>query len=517
MTSAPTGTGIGQPVRRREDLRLITGHGRYSDDLNLPGQVYAVMLRSPHAHARIRAIDTAQRTRGARRAGGIDRARPSRPTASSRSRTRRSRPIRPRSCCKSGRLAGVRRAASAVADRQGAIRRRSGRDGGRHHGRGRQGRRRAHRGRLRAAAGGDRRGRGRCRGTRRGCGTDAASNICIDASVGDPAKTEAAFAAAAHVVKLATLVQRIAGVPMEPRAAVATYDPATGRYTLYAGGGSRGAPEARSRRGARRAARAGACGDARRRRQYRNARRLQSRVRAGRLGGAAGRAAGQMDLRAPRVVPQRLPGTRSRARGRAGARRGRPIPGDARLRHLVNIGAHTVSFATLQKSVEIMTSIYHVPAACFRARAVLTNTVPDAALSRLRPAGGDVRDGAADRSRRPQDRHRPHRIAPPEPDPGAIDAVHQSVRDDYDSGHYHQVDGAGAGARPTGTDFAARRAEDARRRGKCRGIGVANYVDTGDRRAARARRDHRAPRRRARAGGRHRCRTARATRPALRS
>ena len=41
-----------------------------------------------------------------------------------------------------------------------------------------------------------------------------------------------------------------------------------------------------------------------------------------------------------------------------------------------NIGAHTVSFATLQKSVEVMTSIYHVPAACFRARAVLTNTVP---------------------------------------------------------------------------------------------------------------------------------------------
>jgi carbon-monoxide dehydrogenase large subunit len=32
------GTGIGQPVRRREDLRLLTGRGRYSDDVNLPGQ-----------------------------------------------------------------------------------------------------------------------------------------------------------------------------------------------------------------------------------------------------------------------------------------------------------------------------------------------------------------------------------------------------------------------------------------------------------------------------------------------
>src|SRR6202521_831729 len=50
---------IGQPVRRKEDLRLVTGKGSYTDDVNLPGQSYAVMLRSPHAHARIRAIDIA--------------------------------------------------------------------------------------------------------------------------------------------------------------------------------------------------------------------------------------------------------------------------------------------------------------------------------------------------------------------------------------------------------------------------------------------------------------------------
>src|SRR5438270_13181112 len=59
MDGSPVGTGIGQPVRRREDLRLLTGRGRYSDDLNLPGQAYAVMLRSPHAHALIRGIDAA--------------------------------------------------------------------------------------------------------------------------------------------------------------------------------------------------------------------------------------------------------------------------------------------------------------------------------------------------------------------------------------------------------------------------------------------------------------------------
>src|ERR1700691_3221187 len=47
---------IGQPVRRREDLRLVRGNDRYTADETLPGQVYAVMVRSPHAHARICSI-----------------------------------------------------------------------------------------------------------------------------------------------------------------------------------------------------------------------------------------------------------------------------------------------------------------------------------------------------------------------------------------------------------------------------------------------------------------------------
>ncbi len=51
--------GIGQPVRRIEDRRFITGRGNYLDDVSRPRQAYAFMLRSPHAHARIRAIDTA--------------------------------------------------------------------------------------------------------------------------------------------------------------------------------------------------------------------------------------------------------------------------------------------------------------------------------------------------------------------------------------------------------------------------------------------------------------------------
>ncbi|HEX9464442.1 MAG TPA: xanthine dehydrogenase family protein molybdopterin-binding subunit [Alphaproteobacteria bacterium] len=51
--------GIGQPVRRFEDTRLLRGRGQYVNDVNRPGQAYAVLLRSPHAHAQIGAIDTA--------------------------------------------------------------------------------------------------------------------------------------------------------------------------------------------------------------------------------------------------------------------------------------------------------------------------------------------------------------------------------------------------------------------------------------------------------------------------
>ena len=49
--------GIGQPVRRVEDQRFITGEGRYTDDINLPGQAYGYVLRSPTAHARIASLD----------------------------------------------------------------------------------------------------------------------------------------------------------------------------------------------------------------------------------------------------------------------------------------------------------------------------------------------------------------------------------------------------------------------------------------------------------------------------
>ena len=59
--------GVGQAVKRFEDPRLVRGGGRFHDDVNLPGQAYAVVVRSTHAHARILTVDGS----AARRAPGV--------------------------------------------------------------------------------------------------------------------------------------------------------------------------------------------------------------------------------------------------------------------------------------------------------------------------------------------------------------------------------------------------------------------------------------------------------------
>ena len=68
MADGSIGTpAIGSPVRRREDYRFLTGQGTYTDDINRPGQLYAYILRSPHANARLNRIDTS----GAASASGV--------------------------------------------------------------------------------------------------------------------------------------------------------------------------------------------------------------------------------------------------------------------------------------------------------------------------------------------------------------------------------------------------------------------------------------------------------------
>ena len=58
-SSANMTSGIGEPVRRKEDFRLLTGRGSFADDIHLPELAHAVIVRSPHAHAHIESIDKA--------------------------------------------------------------------------------------------------------------------------------------------------------------------------------------------------------------------------------------------------------------------------------------------------------------------------------------------------------------------------------------------------------------------------------------------------------------------------
>ena len=66
---------IGQGVPRFEDPRLLRGGGKYVDDIALPGMAFGHVLRSPHAHAKIKSIDTSKAQGRARRALRADRRR----------------------------------------------------------------------------------------------------------------------------------------------------------------------------------------------------------------------------------------------------------------------------------------------------------------------------------------------------------------------------------------------------------------------------------------------------------
>ena len=72
---------IGQPVKRKEDGQLLRGQGRYTDDVNLPNQAYAYILRSTVAHGRIKSINTEAAKADAGRARDLHRRGHRRPTA----------------------------------------------------------------------------------------------------------------------------------------------------------------------------------------------------------------------------------------------------------------------------------------------------------------------------------------------------------------------------------------------------------------------------------------------------
>jgi carbon-monoxide dehydrogenase large subunit len=364
--------GIGETVRRKEDLRLVTGRGCYSDDFNLPGQAYAAVVRSPHAHARIRAIETgaarampgvlAVLTGNDARADGLTRiphlaAPGTPPDIVLKNRDGSPVPAAPHFVLPSDRVRHVGTAVAFViaesvaaakdaaekvlvdyeplpAVTQGSASAQS--DAPRLY--------------------------------------DDLPNIMIDAEAGDAAATDAAFARAAHVTQLDTWINRVTGVPMEPRTALGVYDAPSGRYTLYAGSG----------------------GIVRQKKELSQILGVPFdavRVVAKDIGGNFGTRNSffpefALVVWGSRRVGRPVKWTAERHEAFVSDYMGRDLTVSAELAldangrflalrssNLSNVGAHSGSYVPLVKGVGLATAGYRIPVSHIRARAVLSNTM----------------------------------------------------------------------------------------------------------------------------------------------
>jgi carbon-monoxide dehydrogenase large subunit len=217
---------IGQAVTRREDPRLLRGEGRYFDDLVVPGAVHAVMVRSPHAHADIKSVDTraaaqmpgvlAVLTGADYKADGLG----SIPCDMPRKRRDGSpmyKPFRP--AIMADRVRYVGQIVAMVVAETAA-----------------QARDAAERVEVDYAPlktivdAPD--------AAKPGAPllwSDCAGNESIYYTAGDEKATDAAFANAAKVVRQKIVIPRITAAAMEPRGAIGVWDPGEGRYTLHTG------------------------------------------------------------------------------------------------------------------------------------------------------------------------------------------------------------------------------------------------------------------------------------------
>jgi carbon-monoxide dehydrogenase large subunit len=470
--SAPT--GFGQPVRRTEDSRLLTGGGRYSDDVNLPGQAYACFVRSPHAHAKVGRIETtaALATPGViavltGRDAAADGVGPltHRPMPSSRyEKIIRDGDLAfhaPHPPMPADRVRFVGEiVAMVVAETQAAAR-----DGAE--------RVSVEWEPLPAAP----------------ASLDAAapgapllyegspSNVCVDTRAGDSSAADATFARAAHVVRLETWVQRVTGVPLEPRAAVGAWE--AGRYTVYAGAGGLGRT---------RMAVAGSLGVPE----------SAVRVVAGDVGGNFGTRNScypefALVAWAARRVGRPVKWTGQRHEAFMADYQGRDLASHAELAldaggaflafrttNTSNVGAHVVSFHPLNKGLAIATTVYQIPAVSLRGRAVVTTTSPTTPYrSAGRPEVVFVMERLIDLAAR---RHGFDRLELRRKNlvPAGAMPYKNGAGVVYDSGDYRDALDR-AVELGDWKSFEARRAE-ARRRGRYRGIGVAMYLElnTGD-------------------------------------
>jgi carbon-monoxide dehydrogenase large subunit len=217
---------VGQSVRRLEDPRLVQGLGRYSDDVSLPRELYAVLVRSPHAHARIRDIDV----RRARAAEGVVAVLTAADLAADgvgdlpTDRTRRRGDGTPAFATPRPALARdrVRHTGDPVALVVADMRERAV-DAAEQVAVDYEP--------LPAVA-------ATAAATRAGAPAvwdEAPDNVAFVAESGQRDAVARAFERAAHVARLDFVVNRVAAAPLEPRAAVGEYDRRSGRYTLHTG------------------------------------------------------------------------------------------------------------------------------------------------------------------------------------------------------------------------------------------------------------------------------------------
>src|SRR6059036_2822372 len=463
--------GFGKPVLRKEDARLLVGGGCYSDDVNVPGQVYACFVRSPHAHARVERIESAAAlatsgviavlTGADALADGVKPLTHSPMPGNPHEDMLRNRDVAfvaPHPPMPADRVRFVGEVVAMVIAETPA----AARDG-------------AERVEVTWTA------LPAVTASTAAARPDAPilydgtrSNVCVDAQVGDAAGVDRAFACAAHVVRLDTWVHRVTGVPMEPRAAVGVWDSATGRYTVHAGAGGLGRTQT---------AVAGSLGVPE----------SAVRVIARDVGGNFGTRNScypefALVAWAARRLGRPVKWTGERREAFLADYHGRDLVSHAELAldaegtflgfrgvNTSNVGAHAVSFHPLNKGMAISSTVYHVPAVSMRGRAVVTNTSPTTPYrSAGRPEVMFVMERLIDLAAR---RHGFDRLELRRKNlvPSTAMPYKNPMGLVYDSGDYQAAfDRAVELADWTG--FEARRAE-ARRRGRYRGIGVANYIE----------------------------------------
>ena len=217
---------IGQPVSRKEDPMLLRGEGRYTDDLDRPGQAYAVMVRSGYAHGVIRGIDTAAAkalpgvlavfTGADLVAAGLG-PMPSGMSFKNRDGSDMPKPVQPPLATDKVRFVGDPVAVVVASNWKAA------KDGA-------------------EAVMVDIDPLPAVTEAREAVAPGAAlvheatpGNVILDFHHGDADKVAAAFARAAHVTRMKILNSRVVVCPMEPRAAIGEYDAAADHWTLRLG------------------------------------------------------------------------------------------------------------------------------------------------------------------------------------------------------------------------------------------------------------------------------------------